>query len=410
MRAEIISVGTELLLGDIVNTNAQFLAKELADLGIDMYHQTVVGDNEERLLRAFDEAFKTCDIIITTGGLGPTEDDLTKEMAAKYFNKELICHEESYRHLEEYFKKSGMRLSENNKKQAYFPKDAIILKNICGTAPGAIIKGENNKAIVVLPGPPREMTTMFKNEVKPYLESLTDSVLVSKVLRICGIGESHMEEKVKHIIHKYENPTIAPYAKDGEAILRLTAKAKNEKEAKNIIEPAENDIREILKDNIYGEGDTSLDHVVAKLLVDKNLKIGVAESCTGGLLASMLISYPGISKVFLEGAVTYSNDAKMRTLGVKKETLDRFGAVSEETAKEMAEGIAKRCEGDIGVSITGIAGPDGGTVEKPVGLVYVGLYIKGEIKVKKLTLQGDRDRIRRRTTMSALDFIRREVK
>ena len=410
MKAEIISVGTELLLGDIVNTNAQFLAKELADLGIDMYRQTVVGDNEERILNAFEEAFKVSDIIITTGGLGPTEDDLTKEIACKYFNKELICHEESYKALQEYFEKSGMYLSENNKKQAYFPEDAIILKNTCGTAPGAIIKGEDNKAIIVLPGPPREMKTMFKNEVKPYLKKLTNSVLVSKVLRISGQGESHMEEKVKHIIHKYKNPTIAPYAKDGESILRLTAKAKNEEEAMRIIEPAEKDIREILKDNIYGEGETSLEHVVSKLLVDKNLKIGVAESCTGGLLASMLISYPGISKVFLEGAVTYSNEAKIRTLGVKKETLERFGAVSEETAKEMAEGIAKRCESNIGVSITGIAGPDGGTSDKPVGLIYIGLYIDGNIKVKKLNLQGDRDRIRRRTAIATLDFIRREIK
>ncbi|MEW8957478.1 competence/damage-inducible protein A [Clostridium sp.] len=410
MKAEIISVGTELLLGDIVNTNAQFLAKELADLGIDMYRQTVVGDNEERILNAFEEAFKVSDIIITTGGLGPTEDDLTKEIACKYFNKELICHEESYKALQEYFEKSGMYLSENNKKQAYFPEDAIILKNTCGTAPGAIIKGEDNKAIIVLPGPPREMKTMFKNEVKPYLKKLTNSVLVSKVLRISGLGESHMEEKVKHIIHKYENPTIAPYAKDGESILRLTAKAKDEEEAMSIIEPAEEDIRGILKDNIYGEGETSLEHVVSKLLVDKELKIGVAESCTGGLLASMLISYPGISKVFLEGAVTYSNEAKMRTLGVKKETLERFGAVSEETAKEMAEGIAKRCIANIGVSITGIAGPDGGTSDKPVGLIYIGLYIDGNMKVKKLNLQGDRDRIRRRTALATLDFIRREIK
>lgn len=409
MKAEIIAVGTELLLGDIVNSNAQFLAKELANMGISVYHQTVVGDNEERILKAFKDAFERCDIIITTGGLGPTKDDLTKEMAAKYFNKELVVHQESLKVIEDYFKKNGKDLKGGNRKQAYFPKDAKVLPNSCGTAPGAIIKGDNDKIIIVLPGPPREMTTMFNAHVKPYLLKLTDCVLVSKTLRIFGIGEGYMAEMIGDIIDAQQNPTVAPYAKNVDVTLRITAKGKDEKEAKELIKPVETQIRERLGENIYGEGDTSLEEVVAKILIEKNLTIATAESCTGGLLAGTLVNYPGVSEVFLEGAVTYSNAAKMRVLGVKKETIDNFGAVSEETAREMAEGIAKISGANIGVSTTGIAGPGGGTDNKPVGLVYVALCINGETKVKKYNFQGDRQKIRQRTLMNALDWLRREL-
>lgn len=409
MKAEIIAVGTELLLGDIVNSNAQFLAKELANMGIGVYHHTVVGDNEERILKAFKDAFERCDIIITTGGLGPTKDDLTKEMAAKYFNKELVVHEESLRIIEDYFKKNGKDLKGGNRKQAYFPKDAIVLPNSCGTAPGAIIKGDQDKIIIVLPGPPREMTTMFNAHVAPYLSRLTDCVLVSKTLRIFGIGEGYMAEMVGDIIDAQQNPTVAPYAKNVDVTLRITSKGKDEKEAKDLIEPVEVQIRERLGANIYGEGETSLEEVVAKMLIKKNLTIATAESCTGGLLAGTLVNYPGVSEVFLEGAVTYSNEAKMRTLGVRKETIDNFGAVSEETAREMAEGIARVAGANIGLSTTGIAGPGGGTSDKPVGLVYVGLHINGETKVKKYNFQGDRQKVRQRTLMNALDWLRREL-
>lgn len=409
MKAEIIAVGTELLLGDIVNSNAQFLAKELATMGISVYHHTVVGDNEERILKAFDDAFERCDIIITTGGLGPTKDDLTKEMAAKYFNKDLVVHEESLKVIEEYFKKSGKDLKGGNRKQAYFPNDAIVLPNSCGTAPGAIIKGDNDKTIIVLPGPPREMKAMFNASVEPYLSKLTDCVLVSKVLRIFGIGEGHMAEMVGDIIESQTNPTVAPYAKNIDVTLRITARGKDEKEAEKLIEPVEKEIRERLGENIYGEGETSLEEVIAKILIQKNLTIATAESCTGGLLAGTLVNYPGISEVFLQGAITYSNEAKMRILSVKKETIDNFGAVSEETAREMAEGIAKIAGTNIGLSTTGIAGPGGGTNDKPVGLVYVGLYINGETKVREYNFQGDRQKIRQRTLMNALDWLRREL-
>ena len=410
MNAEIIAVGTEILLGDIVNTNAQYISRELANLGINVYKQEVVGDNEERVLESFKNAFENSDIIITTGGLGPTPDDLTKEMAAKYFNKELVLHKESYENLKTFFDKGGRELVGSNEKQVYFPKDAIVLKNDQGTAPGAIIEGDKGKKIIVLPGPPREMKPMFDNYVVPYLKEFTDSVLVSKVLRTFGIGESRMAEIVNDLIVNQTNPTVAPYAKDIEAILRITAKAKNEKEAEELIKPVEKEIRRRLEEYIYGEGETSLEEVVGELLVKKGIKIATAESCTGGMVAEKLINYAGISESFLEGAVTYSNEAKMKRLGVKKETLDKYGAVSKETAKEMAEGIAKVAGADLGVSTTGIAGPGGGTAEKPVGLVYIGVYYKGNCLVKEFNFTGNRNRVRVRTTMSALDLVRRTIK
>lgn len=409
MNAEIIAVGTEILLGDIVNTNAQYLSRELANIGINVYSQSVVGDNEERILESFKRAFESSDIIITTGGLGPTPDDLTKEIASKYFNKELVLHEESYEDLKKYFDKNGMELVGSNKKQVYFPKDAIILKNDYGTAPGAIIEGEGGKKIIVLPGPPREMKPMFDNYVVPYLKEYTDGVLVSKVLRLFGIGESRMAELVQDLIEKQTNPTVAPYAKEIDVILRITAKGKDIKEATELIVPVEKEIRSRLEEYIYGEGETTLEEVVGDILVNKKITIATAESCTGGMVASRLINYPGISESFLEGAVTYSNEAKMKRLGVKKETLDIYGAVSEETAREMAEGISKVSGADLGVSTTGIAGPGGGTEDKPVGLVYVGVYYKGICTVKKFNFQGDRSRVRIRTTMNALDLIRKVI-
>ena len=408
MKAEIIAIGSELLLGDIVNTNARYLSKELAALGIDVYHQQVVGDNEERILNAYEEAYKNSDIIITTGGLGPTQDDLTKECAAKYFNKELIVDEESLKVIEEYFKKQGRELKGNNAKQAYFPEGAIILPNSCGTARGVILE-ESNKKMIILPGPPKEMETMFKEEVLPYLEKLTDCVIESKMLRIFGIGESFMAEKVGSIIDNGKNPTVAPYAKGVDVSLRITAKGKDKEECLKLISPVENEIRSILKEKVYGEGEITLEYKVAEMLCESNLTISTAESCTGGMIAAKLISYPGVSKVFLEGAVTYSNEAKIKRLGVKKETLDRYGAVSEETAKEMAEGICRESGSDVSIVTTGIAGPGGGSVEKPVGLVYIGLCFKGETIVERHIFQGDRDKVRERATMNALNLLRLKI-
>lgn len=408
MKCEIIAVGTEVILGDILNSNAQYLAKELANLGVDVYYHEVVGDNRERILDCFKRSLDRSDIIITTGGLGPTKDDMTKELAAEFFGMDMCLHEESLQKIKDYFKKMGREFVKSNEKQAYFPKEAIILDNENGTAPGAIFE-RDDKTIIVLPGPPKEMEPMFKNHVRKYLEKRTGDTIVSEVLRVFGIGESSAEKKLQDLIDNGKNPTIAPYAKEGEVIFRITAKAKSEEEAKKLINPLKDEVYSRLGDAVYNTGDTTLQDTVAKMLVNKDITIGVSESCTGGLLSSKLIEYPGISKVFLEGAVTYSNEAKMRTLNVKKETLEKFGAVSHETAKEMAEGIAKRTGARIGVSTTGIAGPTGGTEEKPVGLVYFGIYVDGEVKSYRHIFTGDRNSVRNRASMTALDIIRRSL-
>lgn len=409
MKAEILAVGTELLLGDILNTNAQYLSRELASLGIGVYHQSVVGDNDIRLKKELSEAFSRSDMVITTGGLGPTKDDLTKETGAEYFNKKLVLDEESLKKVRKYFGDENKPINGGNEKQAYFPEGSVILPNNHGTAPGCIIE-ENEKILIVLPGPPREVKPMFEDYVIPYLKKYQTTVFISKVLRIFGIGEGFMAEKIGDIIDSQSNPTVAPYAKEGEVTLRITASAKTEREAVNLIEPAVKKIKERLGDNVYGEGEnTTLEDVVCKLLLQKNLSIATAESCTGGMLAARLINYPGISQVFKEGAITYSNEAKMKRLGVKEETLKKFGAVSEQTAKEMAEGIAKTSGTDIGLSTTGIAGPGGGTHEKPVGLVYIGLYVKGAVTVTHINRRGDRQTIRNRAAMTALDLLRREL-
>lgn len=408
MRAELIAVGTEILLGDIVNTNAQFLSKELASIGIDVYRQQVIGDNTERLLEVFDEAFKRSDIVITTGGLGPTEDDLTKETACKYFNMESVLHKPSEDDLSAYFKKIGKEMVQSNLKQVYFPKEATVLKNDNGTAPGAILK-KDNKYIVLLPGPPKEMKPMFLNYAKDHLSKLGDGVIVSKTLRVLGIGESGAAELLQDLIEAGSNPTIAPYAKEDDVIFRITAKAENKEKAEALIEPVKNEVKKRLGDNCYGEDDDTIETVVAELLLKKKLTISTAESCTGGMIASELISYPGISEAFIEGAVTYANEAKMRTLNVKKETLDKYGAVSEETAREMAEGIAKRTNSDVSVVTTGIAGPGGGTKDKPVGLVYIGVYYKGSVSVGRYVFFGDRYKVRRKATITALDLVRRTI-
>lgn len=405
MKAEIIAVGTEILLGDIVNTNAQYLAKELALLGIDVYYQSSVGDNKERLLKAFKDGLDRSDIIITTGGLGPTNDDITKEVACQALNQTLQLHQSSLEKIEKFFNKLGIEMTENNKKQAYFPKNAIVLDNKNGTAPGAILR-ENEKYIIILPGPPKEMKPMFENEAKPYINSITNNTLVSKTLKLFGIGESLLDTKISDIISEQDNPTVAPYISDMELRLRITAKSDSESKANSIIEPVVEKIKSRVGEFIYAEDNVSIEAVVSKMLVEKNLTISTAESCTGGLVSSTLINYPGISSVFMEGSVTYSNESKISRLGVNPSTLKVHGAVSEETAKEMAEGIAKHLGTNVAISTTGIAGPDGGSHDKPVGLVYIGIYINGKTTVNKYIFNGNRQEIRFRATKNALNDLR----
>lgn len=408
MKAEIITVGTEILLGDILNTNCRYLSRELAAMGIEMYYQITVGDNEERLLKTLEESLNRSDIVICTGGLGPTEDDITKEVCAKYFGYELELHKPSLDAMIERFKHMNRVPTKNNEKQAYFPKEAYILKNDNGTAPGCIMEKEG-KMIVVLPGPPKEMESMFENYVKPYLSKLTDDVIESEVLRIIGVGESKVENDILDIIDSQTNPTIATYAKGYECTLRITAKAKSVEEAKELIKPMSDEMKRRFGQSLYPTGETSIEEVVAKMLVENNLKIAVAESCTGGMVSASLINYPGISSVFMEGCVTYSNEAKMKSLGVKKETLDVYGAVSDNCAKEMASGVAARYNTNVGIATTGIAGPGGGTDEKPVGLVYFGIYINGKVITKKYVFNGDRQGIRERATRTILNDLRLEL-
>lgn len=409
MKAEILAVGTELLLGDILNTNAQYLAKELAALGIEVYYQTVVGDNPKRLEETIYHAFSRADLVITTGGLGPTEDDLTKETAAKYFGESLVLDEKALAQIQVFFDRIGRTMTENNKKQAFVPEhNSVVMYNANGTAPGIIIE-KDGKIIIMLPGPPKEVVPMFENQAKPYLAKKQEYTFISRILRVASVGESAMEEMVKDLIDAQTNPTIAPYAKEGEALLRITAKAKDEEEANRLIDPVAAALKERLGKSVYAEGETNMETEVAKLLLAQKKTIAVAESCTGGEISSQLVRFPGISEVFLEGCVTYTNEAKMKRLGVSAQTLEKFGPVSQETAKEMAEGIARTSGASIGIATTGVAGPDGGTEEKPVGLVYIGIYNNGVVEARGFHFAGNRNKIRERATFQALDWLRRKL-
>ncbi len=333
---------------------------------------------------------------------------MTKETGAKYFEEELVLDERALKRMESYFYKTGRTMTENNRKQAFVPKNGKVLYNDNGTAPGIIIE-KNNKILIMLPGPPKETVPMFEQQVKPYLAQKQEYTFISRVLRIAGVGESIMETMVKDLIDSQTNPTIAPYAKDSESILRITAKAKSEQEAEKMIAPVAEEIYRRFGHDVYGEGETNMQTVVAELLIQKQKTIATAESCTGGAIASALVEYPGISSVFLDGCVTYSNASKQKRLDVKAETLQKYGAVSPETAKEMAEGAAKTAGTHIGLATTGIAGPDGGTEQKPVGLVYIGLTIDGVTQTKECHFVGNREKIRTRAVYTALDWLRREL-
>ncbi|MCQ4726218.1 competence/damage-inducible protein A [Anaerotignum faecicola] len=408
MKAEILAVGTELLLGDIVNTNAQYISKKLAALGIDVHFQTVVGDNEERLSQAVKNAFGRADLIITSGGLGPTEDDITKETCTKYFGKKFVYDEKALEMLKGFFAKLNRKMTDNNLKQVRVPEGSIVMYNKNGTAPGIIVE-DGNKILIMLPGPPRELIPMFEEYAEPFLAAKQEYTFVSRVLRVSKIGESELENRLIDLIDNQTNPTIATYVKKFEAVVRLTAKAKSKDEANDIIKPVADEIYRRLGSDLYAEGDTTISEVTCGMLMERGLTAAVSESCTGGLLASRFTDIPGISKIFVEGDVTYSNDAKMRRLGVKRETLEKYGAVSHEVAEEMAYGIAKAAKTDIGLSTTGIAGPGGGTPEKPVGMVFIGMYYKGKVKTKELHMVGNRERIREKTVDSVFDWLRRTI-
>lgn len=379
MNCELISVGTEILLGDILNTNVQYLSKALASIGIGVTHHTTVGDNAQRLLKALEDAFTRCDTVILTGGLGPTPDDLTKETCAEFFGKKLYLDSSIVEEIESFFTLRNIVMPESNKKQALVPEDSIILPNRNGTAPGFIME-KDGKTIVILPGPPKEMVPMYRESVEPYLKKFTNEVILSKNIRTFGIGESSMSEMVADLLEG-SNPTVAPYAKSGEALLRVTAKAKSEKEANELMAPVIREIENRLGDYIYGIDVSSIEEAVVKLLLDRHQTVAFAESCTGGLCAKRITDIPGASEIFHCGVVSYSNDIKHKVLGVKKETLDKYTAVSEQTAKEMADGVRLLADATYGVSITGYAGP--GNSEE-VGTIYIGVSSENETRAVKL--------------------------
>lgn len=408
MNAEVLAVGTELLMGQIANTNAQYISNRLPQAGIGVYYHSVVGDNPKRLKDCLNIALDRSDIVIMTGGLGPTQDDLTKETVAELMGRKLVLHDESLDKIKAYFAKTKRTMTDNNIKQAYLPEGCIIIKNNNGTAPGCIIESEG-KVVIMLPGPPSEMKPMFEETVMPYFQDKLDYKIDSRIIRIFGIGESAMEEKIIDLIEKQRNPTIAPYAKEGEVTLRITAQCEKQESADKLILPVVNEIKKRLGNFVYSIEGNDMDIVVGELLLEKNVTLSLAESCTGGLIASRLTSIPGISQVFNRGIVSYSNEAKIENLGVKPETLSQYGAVSRQTAIEMASGVRKLANTDLGLSVTGIAGPGGGTDEKPVGLVYVALADKSTVYCKELRLWGSRERIRNSTALNAFDMIRRHV-
>jgi nicotinamide-nucleotide amidase len=386
MKAEIICIGTELLLGNVVDTNATFLARELADLGIDLYHKTTVGDNLLRVTAVLREAWDRADLLILSGGLGPTQDDLTREAVAGLLGEELIFQDEVWRDILEFFTKLQRPIVASNRRQAMYPPSGRPIANPVGTAPGLLVV-KDGRRLAALPGVPRELTAMWEQTVRPYLQKCmaqeSGVVLTSKTVRMVGIGESAMEEKVIDLIKNQTNPTIATYASLGETSLRLTAKGGSEAETLNAIAPVITTIAARLGPYIYGYDHDNLETVAGRLLQAKGWRLAVAESCTGGLIAHRITNIPGSSAYYLGGINSYSNQFKIEQLGVAEATLATYGAVSAETAQAMAEGVRRISGVEVGLAVTGIAGPDGGTTDKPVGLVYLGLALPGLTRVER---------------------------
>ena len=406
--AELIAVGTELLLGNIANTDAQMLSKGLSALGINVYYHTVVGDNPQRLKAAVEVAKSRADIIITTGGLGPTCDDLTKNVLAECFGKKLVYDEASAQRIRDYFQRlhPGGTMTENNLQQAYLPEGCTIFSNDWGTAPGCAFEADGVR-VIMLPGPPNECTPMFEHRAVPYLRALADGVIASRTLKIFGMGESAVEAKLRDRMNALTNPTLAPYAKTGEVELRITAKAATVEEARALIVPVEEEVRGIFGPLVYGADVASMEEVVLGLLKEKGLTLGAAESCTGGLVAKRITDLPGASAVFKGGVVSYTNEVKAGVLGVPQEMLDEFGAVSAQVARAMAQGARKVLGCDLAVSLTGVAGPDPDDRGNPVGLVYAALDTPEGTRLRELHLINGRARIRTVAATNAFDMVRR---
>ena len=413
MAAEVICVGTELLLGDILNSNSQYLAKELAALGVPHFYQTVVGDNIDRVHQAIEIGATRSSILIFTGGLGPTPDDLTTESIASYFNTPLVEYPEVIADIERKYAQRGREMTASNRKQALQPQGAAILPNPLGTAPGMIWQPRAGLTIFTFPGVPREMYRMWQDTAIPFLKTqgYGQNPIYSRSLRFFGVAESALAEQVNHLFDS-NNPTVAPYAGKGQVRLRISARAANETAANSLIEPIAREIQQIAGDNYFGSDDDTLASVVGQLLMAKGQTLAVAESCTGGGLGQMLTDTPGSSSYFMGGIISYANRIKVDLLGVNAEDLARAGAVSETVAMQMAAGVKAKLGTDWGVSITGVAGPGGGTEAKPVGLVYIGIARPdGEVEGIKYQLgsQQERGLIRQMSASQTLDLLRRRL-
>ncbi len=424
MKAEVVGVGTELLMGQIVNTNGAEIARMLAEIGVGVYYQSVVGDNRDRLAEALETALERADVVVACGGLGPTDDDLTRETLAEVTGRSLRRNEEWARHLEEIFERRrkqrrGLSSEEdypfprNNLRQAMVPEGAVLLPNSRGTAPGIYLEHEAT-IVVLLPGPPGEMRTLMREEVLPRLAQDLSArgeggVLLSRVLRVIGLGESRVAELLEPILSGQTNPTIAPLAHLGEMHLRITAHAPDEETARRYTADTAAEIRSILGDAVYGEDDTTLEAVVGEVLAERGLTVAVAESCTGGLLGHRITNVPGSSRYFRGGIMAYSNELKSALLGIESELIVREGAVSEPVSRAMARGARESCGSDLSVGITGVAGPSGGTPEKPVGLTYVTVADDQGDECRTFQLPGDREEMKLRTTTVALEMLRRRL-
>ena len=417
MVAELISVGTEILLGNIVNTNAAYLAEKCALLGLSLYHQSVVGDNEARMEDTIRRALGRSDIVILTGGLGPTKDDLTKEVTAKVLGRKLYEDAHTKERIMEFFTRmhSPEKITENNWKQALVPEGAKVIDNENGTAPGLIITGEKGgefegKQAILIPGPPNECIPMFEKQIAPYIGGLQPEGIYSKMVKICSIGESKAETMVADLMDTQTNPTLAPYAKTGEVHFRVTARAKDEQTAETLMKPMIEELKKRFGDTLYTtKEEVTLEQSVVELLQEKKMKVTTAESCTGGLLCGKIVNVPGASDVLEEAHITYSNEAKEKILGVPHEILECYGAVSEQTAKAMAEGACKATKADASIAVTGIAGPGGGTPVKPVGLVYIGCTVKGKTTVERFCFTGNRAKNREYAVAKGLTMLRQAL-
>jgi nicotinamide-nucleotide amidase len=413
MTAEILIIGTEILLGQIVDTNSAFIAEQLAAAGIDLYFKTVVGDNEGRIESALRQALERADIVIAAGGLGPTEDDLTRSVFARVLGRHLVLNEEILEKIRQRFASRGLIMTANNEKQALVPQNAIILENPRGTAPGLFMRtgAKGEKAVVAMPGVPSEMKPMLMQQVIPMLRERAGkaSIIKSRVIKACGIGESRVDDLIGDLFRNSRNPSIALLAYPSEVHIRVTAKAESAEAAEAMISGIEGKIRERVGEWIYGRDQQSMEEIIGFLLHLNHKTLAVAESCTGGLLCNRITNVPGSSQYFERGIISYSNLAKQQLLGVPPQMLDRYGAVSPQVAEAMAMGVRQRSGTDLGLSVTGIAGPEGGTPEKPVGLVYLALAWEGGVASKEYRFFEDRSANKRRSTLMALDLVRRHL-